>query len=369
MRGTEMAAKIKQEIAQQIVEVVKDVCAHDINFIDTKGIIFASTNPQRIGDFHEAGRQVILTGETIEVEEDGSFLGTKKGVNIPFTYKGEVAAVVGISGAPAEVRKYAYLAQKITTLLLREHELDQQEHHHKTQLNQVIRSLIYKEDVNPDYLADFLKRMGTTPNKEYHTIVVKLNSRYHPSNLSLIEKYIYRAFEQTESKLYTFNYSNEYILLLEPVKVEKYLAVFQRLAEKNVPLLKIGIGNAQPLIKQYKSYRAAKIALQSLMGEEALAIYDSLDLEILLGSVSEDVKTMFLKQTIQALSEKDRELLKAYFASNMSLKSTSEQLYLHKNTLQYQLDRIWSVTGYNPRKFKEAVVLYMGLKLDVGEEG
>lgn len=364
-----MAVKIKQEIAQQIVEAVKDVCSHDINFIDAKGIIFASTNPQRIGDFHEVGRQVILTGETIEVEADGSFLGTKKGVNIPFTYKGEISAVIGISGEPVKVRKYAYLAQKITTLLLREHELDQQEHHQETQLNQVIRSLIYKEDVNLDYLADFLKKFNTTPNKEYHTIIVKLNSRYHPSNLSLIEKYIYRAFDQTESKLYTFNYSNEYILLLEPVKVEKYLTIFRTLASQNAPLLKIGIGSAEPLVKQYKSYRAAKIALQSLMGEDAVAIYDSLDLEILLGSVPEEVKSMFLKQTIQELTAKDKELLKTYFASNMSLKSTSEQLYLHKNTLQYQLDRIWSVTGYNPRKFKEAVVLYMALKLDGGEEG
>lgn len=363
-----MAVNIKREIAQQIVEAVKDVCSHDINFIDAKGIIFASTNLQRIGDFHEVGRRVILSGETIEVEEDGSFLGTQKGVNIPFTYKGQISAVIGISGEPAEVRKYAYLAQKITTLLLREHELDQQEHHQKTQLNQIIRSLIYKEDVNPGYLTDFLKKFNTTPAKEYHTIIVKLNSRYHPSNLSLIEKYIYRAFEQTESKLYTFNYSNEYILLLEAEKVERYLSVFRNLARKNAPLLKIGIGSAQPLVKQYKSYRAAQIALQSLMGEAALAIYDFLDLEILLGSISEGVKTMFLKQTIQVLSEKDRELLKTYFASNMSLKSTSEQLYLHKNTLQYQLDRIWSVTGYNPREFKDAVVLYMGLKLGACNE-
>ena len=364
----EMVVNIKQEIAQQIVEAVKDVCLHDINFIDAKGKIFASTNPRRIGEFHEVGRQVILSGKTIEVEEDGSFLGTQKGVNIPFAYKGHVSAVIGISGEPAEVRKYAYLAQKITTLLLREHELDQQEHYQKTQLNQVIRSLIYMEDVNLDYLTDFLKEFNATPNKEYQTIIVKLNSRYHPSNLSLIEKYIYCAFEQTESKLYTFNYSNEYILLLETEKVERYLSVFQNLAGKNAPLLKIGIGSAQPLVKQYKSYRAAQVALQSLMGEELLAIYDSLDLEILLGSISEDVKTMFLKQTIQVLSEKERELLKTYFACNMSLKRTSEQLYLHKNTLQYQLDRIWSESGYNPRKFKEAVVLYMGLKLGASNE-
>lgn len=362
-----MTVTIKQEIAQQIVEAVKDVCLHDINFIDAKGVIFASTNLWRIGDFHEIGRRVALSGETIEVEEDGSFLGTKKGVNIPFIYKGQIAAVIGISGEPETVRKYAYLAQKITALILREHELDQQAHHQKTQLNQIIRSLIYKDNLNPDYLMEFLKGFDTTLDKEYCTILVKLDSRYHPSNLFLIEKYIYRAFEQTESKLYTFNYSNEYILLLEAEKVEKYLFVFRNLTEKNAPLLKIGIGNAQPLLNQYKSYHAAQVAVQSLIGESLLAIYDSLDLEILLGSISEDVKTMFLGKTIQGLCERDRELLKAYFACNMSLKRTSEQLYLHKNTLQYQLDKIWAVTGYNPRKFKEASVLYMGLKLGAND--
>ena len=31
-----MAITIKREIAQQIVEAVKDVCSHDINFIDSK---------------------------------------------------------------------------------------------------------------------------------------------------------------------------------------------------------------------------------------------------------------------------------------------------------------------------------------------
>ena len=62
-------------------------------------------------------------------------------------------------------------------------------------------------------------------------------------------------------------------------------------------------------------------------------------------------------------SEKEQKLLKTYFANNMSLKETAKQLYLHKNTLQYQLDKIWKTTGYNPRNFKDATVLYVGLKL------
>jgi len=50
-----MAFSIRQNVAQQIVEAVKDVAGHDINFIDAKGIIFASTDIKRIGDYHEIG--------------------------------------------------------------------------------------------------------------------------------------------------------------------------------------------------------------------------------------------------------------------------------------------------------------------------
>lgn len=354
---------IQQKIAQQIVEAVKDVCEHDINFIDTKGIIFASTNPKRIGDYHEIGRQVAQSGKSIEVETDNSFLGTQKGVNIPFLYKGEITAVIGITGIPKEVRKYAYLAQKITTLILREHELDLHEHTQKTQLNHMIRSLIHNEYVNQNYLSDFLKRYHTTQQASYRTIIVKLDSRYNPLNLSLIEHHIYRAFEQTGSFLYTFNYPNEYILLMESNKLDKWLSVLKLLAEKNSPLIRIGIGNAISLTKQHQSYQAAKIALNSLFGDELVAIFEELDLEILLGSLTDDIKKYFLKRTIPTLSEKEQELLKTYFATNMSLKETCEQLFLHKNTLQYQLDKIARETGFNPRKFKDAVILYIALKI------
>ena len=214
-----MALSIKKDVAQQIVEAVKDVCSHDINFIDSKGIIFASTNSKRIGDFHEIGLQVIKSGETIEVNTDDGFMGTQKGVNIPFVYKNEISAVIGISGEPEEVRKYAYLAQKITTLLLREHELELHSHNQKTQLTHVIRSIIFQDYINPDYLREFFEKYNTNLNASYRTVMVRLNSRYNLSNLSMIEQYIYRAFEVTGSALYTFIYPNEYILFLEADKL------------------------------------------------------------------------------------------------------------------------------------------------------
>ena len=85
--------------------------------------------------------------------------------------------------------------------------------------------------------------------------------------------------------------------------------------------------------------------------------------EILLGAVPEEAKARFLERTAGRLQEKDRAILRAYFGAGMRLKQASEALYLHKNTLQYQLDRIHRETGYNPREFADAVILYLALKL------
>lgn len=56
-------------------------------------------------------------------------------------------------------------------------------------------------------------------------------------------------------------------------------------------------------------------------------------------------------------------MLRVYFEHEMSLKESAEALFIHKNTMQYQLDKIAKDTGYNPRKFRDAAALYMGLKL------
>ena len=86
---------IHKKTAQQIVDTVKDVCGFDINFIDSRGLVLASTDPARIGMVHEGGRQVIARGGTLEVPKDGLFPGTKKGVNIPVFRDGILTAVIG----------------------------------------------------------------------------------------------------------------------------------------------------------------------------------------------------------------------------------------------------------------------------------
>ena len=57
--------KINTELAQKIVESLRDTIEQDINFIDSDGIIIASTDHRRINSLHEGA----LTLSLIHISE------------------------------------------------------------------------------------------------------------------------------------------------------------------------------------------------------------------------------------------------------------------------------------------------------------
>ena len=95
----------------------------------------------------------------------------------------------------------------------------------------------------------------------------------------------------------------------------------------------------------------------------ALTIVTGLDLELILASVNSRNKKAFLEKTLDKLSSEDLELLRIYFSCDMSLKKTCEETFLHKNTVQYRLNQIYKKCGCNPREFRDAVRLYLALKM------
>lgn len=359
-----MGFSLTKEAAQKLVETVKDVCGQDINYIDPKGIIIASTKKSRIGSFHEIGRKAAESGNTIEVMKDDDYLGTKKGVNIPFFYKRELVAVIGISGNPDEVRSFAYLVQRIAAMMLRERELEAQDHGRKNEIRYFLHSLIEHDSMDPDYLKEFLQKRKLSFTDSYRLVVIHVNSHDMHTNLSMVEEHAYRIFEQIPGAIYTFNYPKEFLLMIEANNLEKNLFRIQKLADTYSSIFTIGIGTKESLFGLHLSYRTAMIALKSAAKENNLIHYDDLTLEILLGNLDEDAKERYKKRTIERLSQEDLHLLATYFASNLSLQATAETLFIHKNTVQYKLNRIHHLTGLNPRVFEDAVVLYLAGQLE-----
>ena len=358
-----MSIYLSRKSAQKIVDTVKDVCGHDINFINTDGIIFASTNEIRIGEFHEIGKKVIDTREIIEVESDDNFYGTQKGVNIPIVYNHEIIAVIGISGFPDDVRQYAVLAQKITALLLREQEIELLNFGYKTQMNSVIHALIENKYIHQEFLKEFLEKRKLSIKENYRTLIIKPDSRYNPSNFAMLENEIYQFFNNISSFMCSINYPNDYWIMISDHDYLIWKKRIKHWAQDFRTILKIGIGSSESIHRQNISYSKGEIALKSLFGSRNIACYDELTLEIITGSLTDNVSKAYKEKTIHQLNQEDLKLLKIYFEHNLSLKETSEALFLHKNTIQYKLNKIQKLTGYDPRKFTEAVILYLAIRI------
>ena len=125
-----------------------------------------------------------------------------------------------------------------------------------------------------------------------------------------------------------------------------------------------GVGRLKGLYSTYKSYQEARIALKySSKYNKVLTYIDDLDLELILENIDDEIKKQYMEKTLGMLDCEDINLLETYYRNNMSLKQTSDELYIHKNTLQYRLERIYNKCNLNPRNFNDSVILYLAINI------
>ena len=59
--------KISSKLAQNIVQSIKEIIHHEINFMNMEGVIIASTDPVRIGQQHEGALKVLKTKRSLSL--------------------------------------------------------------------------------------------------------------------------------------------------------------------------------------------------------------------------------------------------------------------------------------------------------------
>ncbi|MEF2277452.1 helix-turn-helix domain-containing protein [Deinococcus sp. YIM 134068] len=137
-------------------------------------------------------------------------------------------------------------------------------------------------------------------------------------------------------------------------------------ADLGVPL-NIGIGRhhrgPDGLVRSYQDARAALTLGSRLSGENRSHTLDTLGVAAFVGLGDEPTK---LSLALHLLSPLDREpellgTLEAFFAEDCHPLATARRLGLHRNTLQYRLEKVTSLTGLNPRTFDHAVQIRLAL--------
>ena len=122
-----------------------------------------------------------------------------------------------------------------------------------------------------------------------------------------------------------------------------------------------------------KSYKEATMALdvgRIFYAENNVLAYNELGIGRLIHQLPYSLCEMFLKEVFdgKALEQFDDETLSTVnhlFANNLNISETARQLYIHRNTLVYRLEKIQKTTGLDVRVFDDALTFKIAMMVSM----
>lgn len=134
----------------------------------------------------------------------------------------------------------------------------------------------------------------------------------------------------------------------------------------------IGIGEvAHSVGELHASYRQARRAMEIgrvFSPDETIHVYRAMMLERFLSDLSPDMaehyhNLLFNRSTARLFSEEMLYTIEMFFKKDLNLSDTARQLYIHRNTLVYRLDKVQRQVGLDLRRFDDAVTFKMLLEM------
>jgi len=134
--------------------------------------------------------------------------------------------------------------------------------------------------------------------------------------------------------------------------------------------VRVGIGTTVNDLKFVsRSYKEAKMALEvgKIFDVTSLVMnYETLGIGRLIYQLPMSLCRMFVNEVLHGISAEsfDEETLTTvdkFFENNLNVSETSRQLYIHRNTLVYRLDKLQKMTGLDLRNFDDAIIFKITL--------
>lgn len=134
--------------------------------------------------------------------------------------------------------------------------------------------------------------------------------------------------------------------------------------------VRVFYGNAAKELKDVtKAYTEAKMALEVgkiFYAEKTVVAYNMLGIGRLIYQLPLPICDMFLNEVFsgsmpEEIDEETLMTINTFFEKNLNLSETARQLYIHRNTLAYRLEKVEKATGLDIRTFDDAMTFKLAL--------
>jgi carbohydrate diacid regulator len=361
---------LNQSFAQKIANTIMENIDYNINIMNEEGIIIASGNSERIGTFHKVACDVIKEDRRIDAEND-QFNNVKNGINMPFHFEDKVIGVVGITGEPDKIVNIASMVKTLVELMVVQ-EYTQEKNFSKQNYNIFFVNKML-EIINRDNWEEAVswgEKKGIDIDLPRCVVLFEIiknnNNSYNKNLISSMILDIQQSpncnrqdivAEKDVGKIIIFKHISK-VNDEKKIKIEilsDISEIIKQLESKYYVEIKVFVGSYyyEGIHRYKKSYREAKflISNQKFVDQKNKIVFiNDYVLEYLWSSIPGETMEHFMLPYEKEL-EKSPELIETLHAlvkNDMNLRQTAEELFLHRNTVVFRMEKLKELLDFNP---------------------
>ncbi|TCK92725.1 carbohydrate diacid regulator [Natranaerovirga hydrolytica] len=356
---------LDSSLAQKFIHKTANYFEYNINIMNYKGIIIASKDESRVGDFHEVAYNMLRGAlDTGIVKEEQKYLGTKLGVNLFIEYKGENIGVIGVSGDPDTVKVFAHMLKNFLEAMI-EYEMHMEwERLKKDKTEQFLYYLLFEEYIDLSKANSMAEELNIKKDLTRACLIIK-----NRSNIT-IERVI-NILMNTEG------YSHQDIIIVarnsdiivfkkigEDIKhaiknykydIEDYISKFvENIKEMNAnEKLSFFVGTLQNNITRYKdSYNHANHLRLQIKEKKGIYFFNDYVIDYYRKLVNIKTYDEIYNIYNKAFTDDEKivitETIEALKKNNYNIVNSSKELFIHRNTLLFRLNKLKNTLNIDP---------------------
>jgi len=348
---------ISNQILQSTIDGLKNITRKDLSVIEKEGKVIATTEEDMVGQHIEG-----IDGFVISPADSQLVLGYQYFK----VYDNAVPEyIVQVKGEDEE----SYRIGKITAFQIQSLLVAYKERYDK---DNFIKNLLLDNLL----LVDIYSRAKKLHIENNVRRIVYLIETNIDKEMNVVE--MVRNIFPAKTKDFVTAVDEHCIILVKELRDKETMEEVEKIAKTISDTLSaetgtkvfISIGTAVNDLKDVsRSYKEAKMAIEVgriFDGDKNIVNYEQLGIGRLIYQLPIPLCRMFIKEVLHGLTIDDFDdetlaTVSKFFENNLNVSETSRQLYIHRNTLVYRLDKLQKMTGLDLRNFDDAIIFKITL--------
>ncbi len=223
-------------------------------------------------------------------------------------------------------------------------------------------------------VVDIYNKAERLKIKESEWVVFVIETREH-KDATLME--LVKSIVEPRTKDFVTELDEKSVILVKDVRHMKSEEELEEQARMLVDTIhaeamvkvRIGFGNrALRLSDIPRSYQEAVMSLQVgavFYGQRDIVSYQKLGIGRLIYQLPQSLCEMFIREVFSGreldIDEETLQTVDRFFENDLNISETARQLYIHRNTLVYRLERFEKIVGLDVRKFEDAMTFKLAV--------